>query len=151
MIFRTEEQKHDQMRLWNRPDRPFFAAGACHVLAAAFLEAYPNAGYRPVLILPKPGLRGSHVFVSNGNTAFDYHGFSKHEHFVFHYFDKISRLFPQWRGDVIDLKESPTSVSFCGKYNHRLPNQYLHDPMPRAFSYLARFPFGLGFKKMRRS
>jgi len=140
MIFRTEEQKSDLIRSWNRPDRPFFASGACHVLASAFLETRPNAGFRPFLILPEPGLRGSHVFVSDGKIAFDYHGFSKHEHFLSHYFAKISRFFPLWNCDVIDLKESPTSVSFCETYNHRLPSQYLHDPMPRAFAYLARFP-----------
>src|SRR5471032_3305755 len=82
MIFRTEEQKHDLTRSWHRSDRPFFAAGACHVLAAAFLEVYPNAGFHPFLILPGPGLRGSHVFVSDGETVFDYHGFSGHDRFL---------------------------------------------------------------------
>jgi len=141
MIFRTEEQKHDLIRSWHRPDRPFFAAGACHVLAAAFLEAYPHAGFQPFLILPNPGLRGSHVFVSDGKTAFDYHGFSELDYFLDHFFTKIRRFFPHWCGEVIQLKESPISTSFCEKHNSRLPSQYLHDPLPRAFSYLARFPF----------
>lgn len=147
MIFRTEEQKRDLTRSWHRPDRPFFAAGACHVLAAAFLEANPNDGFHPFLILPNPGLRGSHVFVSDGRTVFDYHGFSRHDHYLSHYFTKIYRFFPRWHGEVIRLTESPIDVSFCEKYNHRLPSQYPHDPLPRAFSYLARFPFALIFSK----
>jgi hypothetical protein len=141
MIFRTAEQKHDLIRSWHRPDRPFFAAGACHILAAAFLEAYPHASFHPFLILPNPGLRGSHVFVSNGKTAFDYHGFSRHDQYLSHYFTKICRFFPLWNGEVIRLKESPVGASFCRAYNCRLPSQYLHDPLPRAFSYLARFSF----------
>ena len=145
MIFRTEEQKRDLIRSWRRPDRPFFAAGACHVLAAAFLETYPSAGFRPFLILPARGLRGSHVFVSNSNIVFDYHGFSKHDYYLSHYFSKIRRFFPQWHGEVIGLNESPISVSFCGAHNCRLPSQYLHDPLPRAFAYLSRFYSALTF------
>jgi hypothetical protein len=147
MIFRTEEQKHDLIRSWYRPDRPFFSSGACHILAAAFLELHPNAGFHPFLILPSPGLRGSHVFVSNGKTVFDYHGFSRQDYYLSHYFTKICRFFPLWRGEVIRLTETPIAVSFCERYNHRLPSQYPRDPLPRAFSYLTRFPFGPGFKK----
>jgi hypothetical protein len=139
MIFRTEEQKHDLIRSWHRPDRPFFATGACHVLAAAFLEVYPNTGFHPFLILPGSGLRGSHVFVSDGKTVFDYHGFSGHDRFLSHYFVKVRRFFPRWFGEVIRLEESPIGVAFCGRYSHRLPSQYPYDPLPRAFSYLVRF------------
>jgi hypothetical protein len=139
MIFRTEEQKHDLVRSWHRPDRPFFAASACHVLAAAFLEVYPNAGFHSLLILPGPGLRGSHVVVSDGQTVFDYHGFSEHHRFLSHYSARIWRFFPRWHGKLIRLEGSPIGVPFCRRYNHRLPSQYPHDPLPRAFSYLARF------------
>ena len=134
MIFRTQKQKHDLAGSWSRPDRPFFASGACHVLAAAFLEAYPNADYHPFLILPNPGLRGSHVFVSDGKIAFDYHGFSKYDHYLSHFFTKIRRFFPRWHGQVIRLTESPIGVSFCEAHHCRLPSQYLHNPLPRAFS-----------------
>lgn len=139
MIFRSEEQKRDQIQSWNRPDRSFFAAGACHILAAAFLEAYSHSGFQAFQIVPKPGFRGTHVFVSNGNRIFDYHGFSEHDRYIIHYFAKIRRFFPPWDGDVIRLDCSPTDFFFCQKYNHRLPEQYLHDPRPRAQAYLTRF------------
>jgi hypothetical protein len=147
MIFRTEEQKRDPVRSWYRSDRSFFAAGACHILAGAFLETYPNTGFNPQLISPHPGLPGSHVFVSNGEIVFDYHGISKHHDFLSHYFTKIRRFFPRWQGEIIRLKESPISESFCRTYNHRLPSQYLHNPLPRAFSFLAHFPSALIFPK----
>jgi hypothetical protein len=33
---------------WALPDRVFFACGACHVLAYAVIERYPDHGFRPV-------------------------------------------------------------------------------------------------------
>ena len=145
MIFRTEEQKRDPVRTWFRSDRSFFAAGACHILAGAFLKTYPNAGFEPYLISPHPGLRGSHVFVSDGKTGFDYHGFTKHDRLLSHYFIKIRRFFPQWQGEIVRLNESPIGATFCVEQNHRMPSQFLHDPLPRALSYLSRFSSALTF------
>jgi len=139
VIFRTESQKADLQRSWHRPDRPFFAAGACHILAAAFLEAHPGQGFATTLILPDDGHRGSHVFVSDGTSAFDYHGYSRCETFLSHYLRKIRRFFPSWQGRIITLADSPISTSFCRTYGCRLPSQFLHDPRPRAHAYLSRF------------
>jgi hypothetical protein len=38
---RTPGAKRDPAKRWAFPDRVFFAAGACHMLAYAFLERYP--------------------------------------------------------------------------------------------------------------
>jgi len=140
VIFRSAEQKQDVAGSWHRPDRPFFAAGACHILATAFLDSYPNSGYRPFLLLPDPGFRGTHVFVSNGKLIFDYHGYTDYDRYFRHHQKKIHRFFPSWRGQVLALKVSPIDESFCREYSHRLPSQYLHDPLPRALAYLKRFP-----------
>jgi len=140
MIFRTEEAKKNLARSWQRLDRPFFAAGACHVLAAAFLKTYPKAGFHAFLILPETNLRGSHVAVTNGLVVFDYHGYVRHDAYLAHYFSKIRRFYPGWQGKILRLEESPTAKSFCQKYQHRLPDQYWKDPQPRAVSYLNRFP-----------
>ena len=139
MIFRSPEAKSDLLRSWNRPDRPFFAAGACHILAVAFLEAYPDAGYRPIHLRPEAGHRGSHVAVSNGRVIFDYHGYTDEETYFAHYFSKIRRFFPDWQGTVVPLNESPTGIIFCREYQHRMPDQYPHDPRSRAAFYLKRF------------
>jgi hypothetical protein len=139
MIFRSENAKKDLLRSWNRPDRPFFAAGACHVLAAVFLETYPEAGYHSLFIRPEAGYRGSHVVVSNGRMIFDYHGYTKQSAYLIHYFSKIRRFFPQWQGAIERLKESPIEEPFCKKHQYRMPYQYLCDPRLRALSYLQRF------------
>ncbi|MCA3613287.1 MAG: hypothetical protein IOC52_01850 [Methylobacterium sp.] len=54
-IRRTPGPKHDQTIRWNLPDRVFFAAGACPILAYAFLERFPRSGARPFWIKPLDG------------------------------------------------------------------------------------------------
>jgi hypothetical protein len=39
---RTKGAKRDPIKRWALPDRVFFACGACHILAYAFLRAYPD-------------------------------------------------------------------------------------------------------------
>jgi hypothetical protein len=94
MIFRSAEDRFDLQRSWARPDRPFFAAGACHILAGVFLETFPRSGFHALMIQPKPGFRGSHVLVSNGRQVFDYHGYGDARPYFLHYFSKAARLLP---------------------------------------------------------
>jgi hypothetical protein len=67
--------KQDPARRWSLPERVFFACGACHILAYAFLKAYPSSGYAPLWIKPAEGFTGNHIVVVRGEMAFDYHGF----------------------------------------------------------------------------
>jgi hypothetical protein len=140
MIFRTPDEKRDLVRSWKRPDRPFFAAGACHVLAAVFLETYPKAGYQPLFIRPSAGQRGGHVLVSNGRTVFDYHGYAEEAVYLAHYYCRIRRFFPSWQGTLVRLKGSPLEAGFCQENQLRQPDQFPQDPRPRALRYLQRFP-----------
>jgi hypothetical protein len=39
--------KTDPVRRWNLPDRVFFAAGACHILAYAFIERIRTPASNP--------------------------------------------------------------------------------------------------------
>jgi len=139
MIFRSDEAKRDLVKSWNRPDRPFFAAGACHILAGVFLRSSLKSGFQALFIEPETGFRGGHVLVSNGETVFDYQGYSKQEDFLAHFFLKIRRHFPRWQGVVHRLEDSPMEEPFCREYQYRRPDQYLHDPIPRALAYLQRF------------
>ena len=41
---RTKGAKRDPIKRWALPERAFFACGACHILAYAFLRAYPESG-----------------------------------------------------------------------------------------------------------
>ena len=76
MFFPKIDAKNDPARRWHRPDRHFFANGACQVLAFAFLERYPDLGFRARWIKPAAGFTGNHIYVTNGINAFDYHGFT---------------------------------------------------------------------------
>jgi len=40
--------KGNPVRRWNLPDRVFFACGACHILAHAFLERFASTGFGPI-------------------------------------------------------------------------------------------------------
>jgi hypothetical protein len=139
MIFRSDSQKSDPVASWHRPDRAFFAGGACHILSHVFLQEYPRSGYRPAYILPRQGFRGSHVIVSDGEMVFDYHGYCDHERYLGRYFTKMRRRFPGWEADVLSIEGSPVGRDFCSRFNHRLPSQFFSDPLPRAKKFLARF------------
>ena len=67
--------KSNPVKRWNLPERAFFACGACHILAYAFLDAYPDSGFHAVWIRPEAGFTGNHVFVRNGEIASDFHGY----------------------------------------------------------------------------
>jgi len=55
MFFPKTNVKNDPVRRWHRPDRHFFANGACQVLAFAFLERYPGLGFHARWIKPAEG------------------------------------------------------------------------------------------------
>ncbi len=59
MFFPKINVKHDPFRRWHRPDRHFFANGACQVLAFAFLERYPDLGFHARWIKPTAGFTGN--------------------------------------------------------------------------------------------
>ncbi len=76
-IRRTPGARDDQLLRWNLPDRVFFAAGACHILAFAFLERFPASGAKAVWIKPLEDTPTNHIVILKGDCAFDFHGFSK--------------------------------------------------------------------------
>jgi hypothetical protein len=137
--------KQDPVRRWSLPDRVFFACGACHILAFAFLKAYPHSGFAPLWIKPSEGFTGNHiVVVRDDDVAFDYHGFSRWSHLLGHMEAKANRWWPGWSAQLIPLPmEVLISESKSREYDGlwlREPKQFLHDAMPRAEQYLCRFP-----------
>lgn len=67
---RTPEERKDQRLAWIRSDERFFASGACPILAFAFMETYPDAGYEIFALRSVGGENPWHVYVSDGSTAF---------------------------------------------------------------------------------
>lgn len=134
---------------WALGDRQFFACGACHILAYAFLEKNPRSGFGAIWIKPGAGLVGNHVIATDGDLAFDYHGFSRWRHLLAHTVGKAERLMPGWSHSLVRLPpEVLISEAKSGTIDGlwlRGPEQYLHDALPRARAYLGRFqpPAGL--------
>jgi len=136
--------KSDPVRRWNLPERVFFACGACHILAYAFIERYPDRGYKAVWIKPGEGYTGNHIVAVSGEDAFDYHGYSRWPAFLEHTARKAARWWPGWRCDLVDL---PLDVLVSEEKSRRYdglwlrePGQYLRDALPRAEWFLDRFP-----------
>jgi len=94
MFFPKTNVKNDPLRRWHRPDRHFFANGACQVLAFAFLERYPDMGFHARWIKPAAGFTGTHIYVTDGINAFDYHGLTTEQRLLAFSFKRGRRFFP---------------------------------------------------------
>jgi hypothetical protein len=145
IMYRIEASKKRDPRLrWGLPDRVFFACGACHILAYAFLERYRPSAFRALWLRPAPGFSGNHILITAGGWVFDYHGYSDRHRFLAHTFCKAQRWWPGWDATLIELPRDvlisePKSRAYDGLWL-REPKQFLHDPLPRAHAYLNRFP-----------
>ena len=136
-------RKRDQAMRWALPDRVFFACGACHILAYAFLERYGARGGQAVWIKPADGFVGHHIFIDGGRWAFDYHGVSHRPRLLDHSFAKAKTWWPGWDATLVPL---PTDVLISEARSRayeglwlREPGEFLHDALPRARAYLDRF------------
>jgi len=141
MFERTPEEKQDIFKAWDRDDRAFFAAGACHILANLFVQLHREEGYRMIYIKPANGFSGKHVYASNGTWAFDYNGWTKADEL----FKLIERAYKEkyagWTCQKIPIEDSMTSLEdFCKANLHRLPWQFAQLPWERAYNYIKQFP-----------
>ncbi|WP_051517360.1 hypothetical protein [Deinococcus phoenicis] len=135
---RTPEEKRDVALSWQRPDLNFFAAGACHVLAFAFLELYPQAGFRPRFIRPVGEHGGAHIYVTDGLLAFDAQGYVPEAELLALHRAAYQAAIPSWQAAV-----RPVTVplaGFCAANNHRAPWDFPPGVWARARAYLAQFP-----------
>ena len=143
MFFPKINVKDDPFRRWLRPDRHFFANGACQVLAFAFLQRYPDLGFRARWIKPAGGFTGNHIYVTDGVNAFDYHGLTTEHRLLAFGFARARRFFPGWDATLVDL---PTDVLVSELHSRQIeglwlrePKQFLHGALPRARAFLDRF------------
>jgi hypothetical protein len=143
MFFPKINVKMDPVRRWHRPDRHFFANGACQVLAFAFLERYPDLEFRARWIKPAAGFSGNHIYVTDGINAFDYHGLTPEPRLLALAFRRGRRFFPGCYAALVDL---PTDVLISEPRSRQIeglwlrePRQFLHDALPRARTFLDGF------------
>ena len=141
---RTPGAKRDPVKQWALPDRVFFAAGACHILAYGFLELYPDSGFEPKWIRPAPGHTGNHIVLVRNELVFDYHGFSEWTRYWAHTMRRANQWWPGWSADLVPLrKEALVSRRHARDYEGlwmKEPQEFLFDPLARARRYLRRFP-----------
>ena len=102
---------------WNRDDVRFFAAGACHILAFAFMEAHPM-----------------HAYVTDGAWAFDFDGWTP-----------VGELLAVTCAAEADVGYEQRSIeadlsTFCREHSHRDRPYYAFDPWERALRYITQFP-----------
>jgi len=130
--------KRDPERRWALPDRIFFGYGACHILAGTYLAQPPLAGFHAERIVPAEGFAGYHIYLTNGDIAFDYHGYSVRDRLLKHHRKGWSGLHPQWDCtiEIVDFDLLNTSELNRRKMHGR--DQYLFDPVPRARRFIKR-------------
>jgi hypothetical protein len=130
--------KQDPSRRWALPDRIFYGHGACHILAGVFLERYPELDFRAVWVKPREQFRGSHIFVSNGKIAFDYHGYAVFERLLKHHKKGWESRCKGWGADIIRVDFSLLDTTELNARNMRGTNQYFGDVIDRTHRYLDR-------------
>jgi hypothetical protein len=140
MYFPKINVKDDPFLRWHQPDRRFFANGACHVLAFAFLERHPDTDFHARWIKPVAGFSGNHIYVTDGICTFDYHGFATEQCLLSLVFRRGQRFFQGWDATIVDL---PTDVLVSEQRSKqfeglwlREPKQFLYDALPRARAFL---------------
>lgn len=148
MYIVPEAIKQDPQKRWALPDRIFFACGACHILAHTFLAANTQHGFKAFWMKPARGFIGNHIIAARDDLAFDYHGWTSLRRLLAHAHAKSNRWWPGWSADLVPvppgiLVSEAESREFGrnhgGKLWLREPGQFLHDPLPRARAYIARY------------
>jgi len=135
---RTEAERADPELAWQRTDEAFFASGACHILAFTFRDQHPDHDLVLRLIEPAAGFTGSHVYVVDGDWAFDFNGWTPEAELLAVTEAAWTDAQPGWAYEQHDLDGDLDA--FCAGGLRRAPRFFAHDPRPRASAYLARFP-----------
>ena len=131
-------KKADAERRWSLPDRIFFGHGACHILAGVFLEESILAGFRAHWLVPHEGYSGNHVYVTDGEVAFDYHGYSRLERLLAHHKKVWHSQQPGWSAEIQCVDFSLLSTEDLNLRDMRGPDQYFGDPIVRARQFLGK-------------
>ena len=139
--------KKDPVRRWALPDRIFFGHGACHILAGVFLRSVPMRGCHAEWIIPAEGFAGTHVYVTDGKVAFDYHGYSLRDRLLAHHEKGWSRQKQGWSCVVSVVDFDLLDTHALNQRKMLGPDQYLHDAIPRAQQFIGRFDHAKAMEK----
>jgi hypothetical protein len=143
--------KKDPVRQWALPDRVFFCYGACHILAGVFLRDRKKDGFRAEWIVPAPGFAGNHIYVTDGEIAFDYHGYSNCRRLLAHYSKGWSTHRPGWSCEIQPVDFDLLDTAELNRRKMRGPDQYLHGASERAAAFILRMDHHEGLARARRT
>lgn len=133
----TPGTKQDPVRRWALPDRAFFAHGACHILAGVYLTDPPRGGFRAERIVPNGPFPGNHVYLTDGTVCFDYRGYTRRDQLLAWYAKAQARITPGWSGTIEAVRFDLLDTAALNARRMRGPDQYLHNPVPRARAFIA--------------
>ncbi|MEV5768486.1 hypothetical protein AB0L34_28495 [Micromonospora sp. NPDC052213] len=129
---RTAIERSDQRVAWERTDQAFFAAGACHILAWVCRESYPDRSIEIAAVRLAGDGQVFHTYAIWDHWAFDHSGWNPEPQLLVANED--------FEGHPLErVKITASLAEFCETYHHRMPNQYWHDPLPRARDYVGRY------------
>jgi len=129
---RTPLERSDQRVSWERPDRAFFASGACHILAWSCRDSYPDQPIEIAAMWLAEERLPLHAYAVWDGWAFDSSGWNPEA--------DLLAVNAEFEGrSVSRLAIGLTLAEFCLAYDHRMPHQYWRDPLPRAHAYVRRF------------
>ena len=131
--------KGDPVRRWALPDRIFFGHGACHILAGVYLANPPLRGFYAERIIPGEGFAGNHIYVTDGNVTFDNHGYALRMRLLQYFTDGWSRRSSVgWHCRLERVDFDLLDQSALNERRMLGPDQYLHNPVPRARKFIER-------------
>jgi hypothetical protein len=132
-------KKHDPVRRWGLPDRVFFGHGACAILAGVFLRDQSLPGFHAERIIPGEGFSGNHIYATDGQVAFDYHGYSRRSRLLIHHTAQWAAASPEgWNCALERVDFDLLDTVDLNRRKMLGPDQYLNDPIARAQEFLGR-------------
>jgi hypothetical protein len=131
--------KRDPQRRWLLPDRVFFGHGACHILAGVYLDDPPLAGFYAERIIPGDGFAGSHIYLTNGDIAFDFHGYCSRLRLLRHHTLNWAGQYEEgWNCGLERVHFDLLCTDELNRLKMLGPDQYYGDPISRAKAFINR-------------
>ncbi|NVJ90675.1 MAG: hypothetical protein HWE34_03405 [Methylocystaceae bacterium] len=139
--------KRDKKKRWELPDRIFFGYGACHILAGTYLVQNPIKDFYAERIIPKKEQPGNHIYVTDGQIAFDYHGYSVRGHLLEYHHKNCSKQYDPWDYELEKVAFDLLNTVELNQRKMLGPDQYLFDPVVRAVNYLNKINHAQAYAK----
>lgn len=129
---RTPLERADQRVSWERADRAFFAAGACHVLAWVCRDSWPDRAIGLAAMVLAGEQHPMHVYATWDGWAYDASGWHPEEDLL-----RVNAAFENRPIERVTVTGG--LAGYCAAHRHRRPEQFWRDPLPRARAYLSLF------------